>query len=357
MTRLVRKSVYVVAISVTGVALLLGCGTVDSSTSVTDPDGVFLASTPDLPEAYTPTLFPAGQDGKWGFIDGAGQVVIDFQYDEALDFSDGMAQVRVGENWGYIDESGAVVIQPQWYRVGPFSDGLAPVYTRNTAVVSEVADLVAYIDKTGKVVIPSLPGSPSGCEFSEGLAGVYFRDGGCAFIDSAGQVAIRLPEATAVRSFSGGLAAVRDQVKRWGYIDRSGRFVIEPRFRDAQKFSNGLAVAEYAYGEYAIIDMTGRVVKELEYDDVRGLRGGRAAVLVGGGRAAWKEGKDILTAEAWWGYMDETGELVIPTGFQYAWDFAGGLAWVMDENGKMGYIDLDGNYVCGNSRGSACGYP
>jgi hypothetical protein len=87
----------VVAFSVAAMTLLVGCGTVDASTSVTNSDGVVSASTPDLPEAYTPTLFPARQDGKWGFIDSTGRVVIDFQYDEALDFSDGMAQIRVGD--------------------------------------------------------------------------------------------------------------------------------------------------------------------------------------------------------------------------------------------------------------------
>jgi hypothetical protein len=285
------------------------------------------------------------QDGEWGYIDKGGQVIIDFQYDEALGFSDGMAEVRVGDSWGYIDESGSMVIAPQWPMVGPFGDGLAPVYTRNTAVVSQAAYLATYIDKSAKAVIPPIPGSSDGCAFSEGLAGVYFLEGGCAYIDTRGQLAIQLPEATSVRGFSEGLAAVRVWGKGWGYIDRTGRFVIEPGFVDTREFSNGLAVVEYRHGDYGIIDTTGAVVKKLDYDWVGELSEGRAPVLLGGGMAAAEEGRDILTAEAWWGYMDETGALVIPTQYKYCSAFAGGLAQVTDPDGKMAYIDLGGNYV------------
>lgn len=44
-------------------------------------------------------------------------------------------------------------------------------------------------------------------------------------------------------SFSEGLAAVFIGC-RWGYIDRTGSFVIKPQFRFASEFSEGLAAVD-----------------------------------------------------------------------------------------------------------------
>ena len=44
-------------------------------------------------------------------------------------------------------------------------------------------------------------------------------------------------------AFSEGLAAVK-QNDMWGFINREGRFAIQPRFHDVFGFSEGLAVVE-----------------------------------------------------------------------------------------------------------------
>ena len=64
---------------------------------------------------------------KYGFIDKSGKVVIEPQFDDAEDFSEGLAQVGKDGKWGFIDKSGKVVIEPQYDYVGDFSEGLAKV--------------------------------------------------------------------------------------------------------------------------------------------------------------------------------------------------------------------------------------
>ncbi len=333
--------------------LLFGCAKPDATTttsgvSIENSWNAWSTAEPWSGQPLkAPVLFPARQDAKWGYIDKTGRVVVDFSFDEAREITEGLAAVKVGSLYGYIDETGAMVIDAQWYRVGPFNGGLAAVYTRNTAVTTEVADTVSYVDRAGQLVIPADPEWADGAQFSEGLAAVWFLKGGCGYIDTKGALVIALPEATAAFQFSEGLAAVCDGSDRWGYIDRNGQFVIKPQFRDATEFSNGFAVVEFGNErqDYEIIDQKGRVVRQLEYDYVMGLNEGRAAVLKGGGFAAMAEGQDILTAEWAWGYVDEAGTLLIPTQFKMALDYTGGLALVTDENERMGYIDLDGNYV------------
>ncbi len=88
---------------------------------------------------------PVRIDGKWGFIDKSGKLVIQAEYDDVWDFNEGLAPVKLGEVWGYIDASGKQVIEPKYQTADVFSGGLAPVQT---------VDLWGYIDTTGKMVIP-----------------------------------------------------------------------------------------------------------------------------------------------------------------------------------------------------------
>ena len=69
------------------------------------------------------------RDGKWGFIDIDGIVVIDFRFDDALSFGQHMAAVKQDGLWGYINMKGDVVIEPVYMEAKSFSNGSAPVLT------------------------------------------------------------------------------------------------------------------------------------------------------------------------------------------------------------------------------------
>ena len=67
-------------------------------------------------------------DQKWGFINTAGEVVIEIKYDDAGSFGEGLAPVQVGEEWGYINADGEMVIEPQFEDACPFHEGRAMVH-------------------------------------------------------------------------------------------------------------------------------------------------------------------------------------------------------------------------------------
>ena len=50
------------------------------------------------------------KDGKYGYIDTTGKVVIPCQYDDAWSFSEGLARVWKGEKTGFVDKNGKEVI-------------------------------------------------------------------------------------------------------------------------------------------------------------------------------------------------------------------------------------------------------
>ncbi len=63
--------------------------------------------------------------------------------------------------------------------------------------------------------------------------------------------------------FSEGLSAVMFDTKKWGYIDKTGKIVIQPQFSQAGTFSEGLATVAIENGtkkNYVMIDKTGKIV-------------------------------------------------------------------------------------------------
>ncbi|HEY9296759.1 MAG TPA: WG repeat-containing protein, partial [Phormidium sp.] len=103
------------------------------------------ASTPVTQQNQTSNkLFPVKQNGKYGYIDQSGKVVITAQFDEAFDFSEGMAKVKIADKFGYIDRTGKTVISPQFDDADDFSEGLAGVMTDGK---------MGFIDNTGQMII------------------------------------------------------------------------------------------------------------------------------------------------------------------------------------------------------------
>ena len=67
------------------------------------------------------------ENGKWGFINTAGEVVVEPQYDECHDYHNGYAAVKVNGKWGYIDIKHNLVIAPEFQDVEDFKNDLAIV--------------------------------------------------------------------------------------------------------------------------------------------------------------------------------------------------------------------------------------
>ncbi len=61
------------------------------------------------------TLFLSKKDGKYGFVDKDGNVVVDYIYDDATEQnSSGYAGIKKDELWGSIDSKGKVVVEPEY---------------------------------------------------------------------------------------------------------------------------------------------------------------------------------------------------------------------------------------------------
>jgi hypothetical protein len=72
-------------------------------------------------------LRPQRIQGKYGYVDAAGKVVIAPRFDGADSFSEGLAVVLDSGRFGYIDSQGTFAIPPVYRHARAFRDGFAPV--------------------------------------------------------------------------------------------------------------------------------------------------------------------------------------------------------------------------------------
>jgi len=95
--------------------------------------------------------------------------VIPMQFKDAQYFSEGFAAVEADGKWGYIDRSGQMVIQPQFHKAKAFNNG--------RALVEVAPDRWRYIDRTGTDTSDiDFKWSIYARDFSEGLAAIYIED-------------------------------------------------------------------------------------------------------------------------------------------------------------------------------------
>lgn len=173
--------------------------------------------------AAAPKPFEA--QGKWGYKDAQGKVVIPARYLVAQEFSpEGIAAVADADGWAYIDAQGRVLVRPFLFDNGPdyFRQGLARFLSRGK---------FGFFDQRGKVVISAR--YSFALLFSEGLAAVCE---GCK----------EVPEGEH-RVMRGG---------RWGYINRQGTLVIPTQHEEAGSFQQGRARVKLG-GQWRWIDPRG----------------------------------------------------------------------------------------------------
>lgn len=72
-------------------------------------------------------LFRVQQNGKWGYMDQTGKIVVAPKFAGAGEFSEGLGAVLVDKKWGYVDGTGSMVLKPRFDECGNFSEGLAAV--------------------------------------------------------------------------------------------------------------------------------------------------------------------------------------------------------------------------------------
>ena len=178
--------------------------------------------------------------------------------------SNGYAIFSLNGKYGYIDERGDVVIEPIYDYAEKFAAcGLAVV-----SISKDSERRYGYINERGEIVYPFE--LAYAYQFGEdGLASVMLEDGKFAFMNTDGELVLVADDYhsyEALKFSSNGLCAVKKLGEGCGYIDKSGEIAIPLIYKEAYNFAeNGLArVVLKGSGNTAYINEKGEIVIEIK---------------------------------------------------------------------------------------------
>lgn len=282
---------------------------------------------------------PLEVEGKWGYVDSDGKFTIKPQYDEATRFSKNLAAVNMNGKWGYIDKLGTMMI--------PLQFDYAETHSEELAAIAKDKKW-GYIGRSGELVIPTtFDGAKS---FSENLGAVK-RDKKWGYINKEGKIIIPL-QFDLAESFAEerAIVTIMDRIPmnryytkfkpRHGFIDRTGRFVIQPILDDALPFCQGLAAfkggVKYSVmlnqdggidigGKWGYMDLNGKVVIHQMFEDARSFT---------------KDGLAAVKLDNKWGCINKTGRMIIEPQFESILYLHLPISKVQI-NGKLVAIEID----------------
>ncbi len=288
---------------------------------------------------------------KWGFIDTKGKPVAEFIYNDAKDFEEGLAPVQLKKKWGYINGSGEMIIASQYLGAASFSDGFA--------AVSPDGEKWGYINARGELIIE--PQYLVAMEFNEGNAMVKGQNGKFGIINRTGEliydhkidrisghmynrfIRARIGEKKGVINSDGSVFIENSDLSQYaedyirvekrdsrgkyqstGYVDWTGKLVIDFQFFRADPFMGGYArVQKEKWGDYTYIDTEGNTAEKymVPFEQSEGY---------------------VIMEDAYqkYGFVGSDGKLLIGESFSLAEPFSEGFAAVRGENGKWGFIKI-----------------
>lgn len=281
---------------------------------------------------------PVKKDGRWGCIDGRGILVINNIFQTPEQACEAGEQWAIGRNyykwrlavtnpqtglWGFVDYLGRWAIQPQYTEQVPFGDDHFYEYTQ---VKQE--GRWGNINRDGEIISTF----------------IFFTQEDAAY-------ALRQYEHG--RTLEGWRVPVTNPSDgKWGWVDWSGEWRIQPIYEDASRFANDtghFATAKYD-GYWMVVSDTGEAYSR----NVFNLSS--EAWLAGDQRDRGEELGHWLypimdPGTQAWGYVDYKGEWVIkPTLedaklFTFVWNDRVAPAKM---DGKWGCIDHTGQFVVKN---------
>lgn len=269
---------------------------------------------------------------KFGYTNCKGEIVVKPEYDEGEDFNEGVGVLRRGSDSYLVYLSGRIKKLTGVLVRRPYSEGLT---------IGRKGKSFFIIDKDGNLKSKLSTRIKKGKQieyydvdtFSDGLAAVS-TDDGIGFVDKSGKLVIE-PKFDYTNGFYDGMAAVSIDEKS-ALINTRGEYIIPPiedeniGILDA---SDGLAQMYKTLPDnnnlIRFYDKKGALILSVQnFDYVGRFTEGLAAINIGDK----------------WGFINHKGEIVIKPQFDQVHEFSEGFAAVRINN-KWGFINREGRFT------------
>ena len=200
------------------------------------------------------------EEGKYGFANLDGEIVIPYLYDSAGAFSDGLAKAKKADSWGYIDMIGRQISDFKYFDAGDFKYGHAVVAIQKYNEKGEYL-LKGVINKNGEEVLS--------CQYSDiilfpNYIVVKSQNKYGAFNYSGIQIAQCIYD-NYLLPFNNYIEVSYNRKK--GLIDFTGGYVLPYEYEEIRDESEGLFIVKKD-GKYGVVDLENNMIIPFMYANI-----------------------------------------------------------------------------------------
>lgn len=299
-------------------------------------------------EPYSYGMAAYTERGKWGFLGESGDILLYHNYDEVREFQGDFCIVKEGGKYGVINKAGRYVHPCVYEYLSDFFNNVA---------LGKKDGTMYYVYLNGKT--RPLNKKYEYGTYSEGFVQVKsLKNGKLGYADSKGVVRINMVY-DAVSDFKNGNAVVQKKGK-WYSINKKGdkkRTKVDFSL-PYQMFDEGAGCVKvgeryrvftdnfkYVSGEYLEVNPTSEGL--IRVKDASGVfkylnKKGREVIVL----SDVEDCGDFSEEKAWikkggkYGYIDKDGRVIINPTFANAGSFSNGLAHVVKQDDKSGFIKI-----------------
>lgn len=190
----------------------------------------------------------ARKNGKYGYLDGSMKEKLEFIYDDATSFYEGIAAVKKGDKWALIDRKGELITEYIYDDVAVNSMNICSV---NSVIGVQMDGVWRLINEKGEQIGINAFQNMKAFESQEPCA--VCKDGKWGFMDVEGNLVIECTYQDA-KSFSNGFAPISKE-NLWGFVDLENFEIITCVFNDVgQMTKNGVAPVSHG-GTWTLIEL------------------------------------------------------------------------------------------------------
>ncbi len=268
---------------------------------------------------YNSVFLPFMKNGKYGFMNEDGQIIIDAKFQFVEGFNEGLSSFAENDKVGFIDKKGNIRIAPKYDGVSAIVQGL---------FIVENDDLFGLIDRKGKVIMPCKYNDIG--ELSEGF--IYASIDEEYFYANYNGLQLFTESLISASDFENNHAIVETETGV-GVIDRMGAFLLPPLYNQLNWISDSL-LSFSENEQFGIVSITGDTILNVSYNYIGDFSDNIALVSI----------SDTVK------YIDERGEVILSNfyetypNYKLKGDFTYGAA-IIAKDGKYGRINTSGDVV------------
>lgn len=232
------------------------------------------------------------KEGKFGLVNALAETVVPFEYEAITEASEDFIIARYKGKWGVLTTDQSELIPFQFDGIRPLKGAEGRFLEVSTLQVpyhwlGSDGTLKGTSPTRSELAVPTTPAPVKQAKYqyasdfdTQGFA-VVQKGEEVALVDAGGRLLTKY-KYLEIGPFADGLALVKlsdsDRAKRlYGYIDREGKEVIAPQYKQARAFSDGLAEVQSG-AQWGYINPQGQWALKAQYAQTTPFVGGYALV-------------------------------------------------------------------------------